>query len=374
MIRIVASGDHHFAEGARWDECLRVHDWIAGAVESLQPDLVFSGGDLFDRRSTARERNAVASWLQRLGEVAPVLVTRGNHDEDLELLGRLRATHPIEIEQAASVHYLGGVAVAAMAWPRRSQLAARAGSSALVEDAARDALRDVLRGLGDELAGFSPHVPRVLLGHFMIDGAITSTGQPLIGAEMNVGLADLGLARADVTIAAHIHRPDFWMHDGAPIIYTGSPFRTAFGEIESKSILVVDVELDEDGSRRVEWRRVPTPAAPMLLVDDGSVPADSYVRGAEIRLRYEVAADEREGGRRRAEEQREALLARGAARVVIDEVVLSVTRARASEVTTASTLADKLRVYWRARGEELGAEREERLVVRAGELEEVSAA
>lgn len=387
MIRIVATGDHHFHEGTRWTECLRVHDWIADLVERERPDLVATGGDLFEARSTHRERAAAAAWLQRCAAVCSVIATRGNHDEHLALFGELRAAHPIIAEDAARVHVVetrsGPVAVAAVAWPSKGEMLARVADAGLEESdgRARDALRAVLRGLGQQLATHDG--PRVLLGHFMVDGSVAANGQPLIGMPLNVGLDDLGLARADVTIMAHIHRAQEWTYEGRPILYTGSPYRCNYGEGDEKSVALITID-----GRAVTVERVPTPATRMLLVegeyvdnDCGYEPRDVrsivlhtarlVVRDAEIRLRYLVEAHEREPARASAEAWRRRWLGDGAVSVKLDEQVVATSTARVPEIATAVTLADKLRVLHARDG--VQADASARVIALAGELEEEAA-
>lgn len=381
-MKIIASGDHHFDMHSRWSECQRIHDWIADLVETERPDLFASGGDLYERASTPTERAAVAAWLTRIAAVCPVVIAKGNHDRDLDLtlLAQLATVHPIIVEERAAVHYVAGFAIATVAWPSRSSLLAMAGDAAGADETAHAALRAVLLGLGAEMRDHQG--PRVLLGHFMIDGSVTSTGQPLIGHAMNVGLADLGVVGADITIAAHIHAPQAWEFDTRPILYTGSPFRTSFGETEAKSVVVA--EWDEAGV--MTWRRVETPAAPMLHVTGevrelGGVlrlvsedyPEDAEVQGAEVRVRYRVDADQRELGRREATEVAAALTEAGAVHVQVEEVVIPTTRARAPEVAAAPGLADKLRAYWDARGTTPNEERAAELVRKAEGLDEEAA-
>lgn len=268
-MRILASADHHFeASGARWAECLRVHAWIAEQVEELQPDLFLSGGDVYERASTPIEREAVADWLRRIAEVCPIVVAKGNHEKGLDdlLLGRLETRHPVIVEEGVGVHLVAGAAVAVVAWPDLADLAAELPAGASLADAARAHLQGVLRGLGQELAEHAG--PRILLGHLQVSGSKVSTGQPLApGSEVDVALADVALAGADVSIFGHIHLPQDWEFDGSPIIYPGSPYRTSFGEAEEKSIVLLDIKHGlrwGDGSK---WSRIVTPAAPMILLE-----------------------------------------------------------------------------------------------------------
>ena len=137
------------------------------------------------------------------------------------------------------------------------------------------------------------------------------------------------------------------------------------------------------------WQRIPTPCAQMHLINARIESMEcpeigSNVRGmvldhalddddvdaSEIRLRYEIAADERDLGRREAESLRDAWLQRGAVAVKLEEVVIATTRARAPEVAAAQGLADKLRAYWAARDDVPEDDREERLLTMAYQAEE----
>ena len=384
-MKILASGDHHFdARSKRWEECLRIHEWIADLVEREQPDAFLSAGDIYERASTPVEREAVATWLTRIADVCPVVIAKGNHDrpEDVALMRRLKARHPVIVEEACGVHVVGGLAVATVAWPSKASLLAMLGrdvDTAGADDAARAALQDVFRGLAAELDAKAAGLPRVLLTHAMVDGSRVSTGQPLYGMELRVGLEDLALARCPLVVCGHVHAPQGWSFGDVEVVYTGSPFRTAYGELEEKSVLFAEWV---DGNHTCS--RIPTPAQPMVLLEwrweDGVFMAGAEevhendwpaLEGADVRLRLHVAADQRDAARSAAASSRDLLLAKGAARVTVEEVVEAKARARAPEIAEATSTAEKLAVLWTARGEQLG-EREPRVLGKLGELEEAS--
>lgn len=354
--RIGVIADSHFDLRSRWDECVRVHDWIADDGAARGVDLWVHTGDIYERASTPEERRTVAAWFQRLTEHAPAVVVRGNHDVplDLAILARLQTRHPLIVEEAAGVHVVAGVAVGALAWPQEAAIVALARSIAEGDLLAADALRAVLRHLGSELDRVGEGLPRVLVAHAMARGSETSTGQPLRGCDFELGLEDLALARADFYALGHIHKGQSWTH-GAPIVYPGSPRRTAFGEIEQKGYLIVDAE-----PGKAAWELVPTPCAPMYLVDDAwngetgrfdkewaGVPENP--EGAEIRLRYDVDVEHRPAAAQAAENVRSYLLQMGAANVKCDPVPRPTSAARAPEVALAKGVGDKLLALWKAR-------------------------
>jgi len=321
---ITASGDLHCDETNRFDEFVRVHKWVAEQVAKEKPAAHLIPGDVYERGSTPREREAAAECIQAVADVCPVVITRGNHDRitDLLVLGRLKTKHPVIVVESCGFFEVGGLRLAAIAWPNRASIAAMIGDPVApdaIDDVARELLRGVLRKLGT-------HDPHVLMGHFMVDGSkVSEHGQPRCGLELNIPLSDLGMARAAITIMGHIHCPQEWTWNERPILYTGSPFRNDFGETETKSIVVADVN-----DHGVEWSRLVTLARQMLLGEDewgvgpngdqgflvgwhGLDPALAV--GADVRLRYKVSSDMLEPAKLAAAEVEADLYRRGAALV-----------------------------------------------------------
>ena len=70
MLRLAHIADSHFDETSRFDECVHVHDWIAADIIARGADLIVHSGDVYERKSTPRERIAVARFFQALATVA----------------------------------------------------------------------------------------------------------------------------------------------------------------------------------------------------------------------------------------------------------------------------------------------------------------
>jgi exonuclease SbcD len=368
VTRIAVVADSHFCETSRFEECIRLHDEIAEWVETHRPDAVVHAGDIFERRSTPRERVAVANWLQRVAAVCPVAVVRGNHDaeEDVAFMARLQSARGIHAVERPDIVTVREVDLLLLPWPRKSVLLAAMPGASMEEadEAAKFALRSVLLGLRGEST--APH--RLLVSHAMVRGSMTSHGQPLVGMEMELGLEDLALAECNAYALGHIHMQQRWDVGGAPAFYPGSPRRTAFGEVEEKGFVVVDVE-----ARSTEFVRLS--ATPMVLVETEWVPehiglpGDVVVPaamaevpvpplgGAEVRFRYRVGADQREAARSAAAAWRDTALLEGAVNVKVEEVVDATTRARAPEVAQARTLREQLEAYWATKGKDPGERR-----------------
>jgi len=273
MTRVAIIADSHFDESSRFDECCEIHEWIARDVALRDVDLVLHSGDVFERKSTPRERLAVRDWLRQVTEHAPVCMVRGNHDapRDLALFDALETRCPIRVVEGAELVSFGGfdcgrgIDVACMAWPRKAELLSRLGdvSDEQGDQIAVNELRNVLRGLGVQRAPEPLERPLIFLGHVQTRASRVSTGQPLVGCDFELGLEDLALVGADFYALGHVHLGQEWTIDDAPVVYPGSPRRTAFGETEPKGYVVADF----DQGRLVGWERVETPARQMILLE-----------------------------------------------------------------------------------------------------------
>lgn len=369
-MKIAFVADSHFAEDSRFGECVRLHNWIAEDAAARGCKALLHGGDLYERRSTPREREAVAQWVHHLADMGCNLVAvRGNHDApgDVHYLRHLES-EPDVLEVPGMVTWaIPGVTIACLPWPSRAGILAQAQSREDGEQTIQEAMRSVLLGLGSEAREAGN--PVLFLGHCMVRDSRTSTGQPLVGCDLEVGLEDLALVGADAYLLGHIHLHQHWEINGAPCIYPGSPRRTAFGESEAKGYVVLDVEPGQP----VRWEFVEAPATPMvdvqgkwetdyvnlsggpvvpfLALNDSAHCQASNLAGAEVRLRYHVEAAHREAAKVEAAEVAASYLAAGAVSVKVEEQVAATTRARAPEVAMAPTVPEKLRALWAARGE-----------------------
>ena len=390
VTRLAFTADSQVDDRSRFEEHARVMNFIVRDAEARGCETLLHGGDVFERRSTERERAAVAEWINDAGIV---YIVAGNHEAVGEVEELQHSCGALAFESPRVEWYEGFGAIAFLPWPRRaslrSWLRARDGKDPSIEETdqtAREMLRDVLRGFARSFRTIPVDVPRILLGHVEVEGFTSDSDQPAIGGGIPLSVEDLMLAEADIVLLGHIHKPQSWVGrraDGVevPVIYAGSPRRTSYarGELKEKGYVVVEFD-----GRKPTWTRVPTPATPMHLVEvayevrespaggtSGMFVGDAFpdeVTGAEIRFRYTVAADRRVEAAHAAAEMRNRALARGAREVKVEESVLASTRARSPEIAAAVTMQEKLSVFLRGLGVE--PDREARLLALAGEIEQ----
>jgi exonuclease SbcD len=364
-VKVAIVADTHADETRGLDDHDRIMAWTVDDAAERGCELMLHAGDVWERRSTPRERRSVADWTQYAASRCPLVVVAGNHDDplDIEWLGRLRSDRGIQSVVAPHVVRAAGLAIAALPWPRKGGVLGASESRDQADAVAR-------QGLGSILAGMGACSPDILLAHVMLRGSRTSVSQPpLVGQDLELGLDDLGRANAGLYALGHIHLHQTWEIDGAPVAYPGSPRRCNYGETETKGYIVA--ERGPDGTWRLE--HVPTPTAPMVHVDVEYVPGTGYTLGAveqgsDVRVRYSVAAEHREAARAAAEAYRDRLLAAGAARVTLEARTVVQRTARAPQVARANTVAEQLGAYWTASDGPPGADRP-RLLGRVAALE-----
>jgi exonuclease SbcD len=350
-MRILHLADlHEKLTGPRTDECRRILDMIPEQAREAKPDVIIVAGDVYDRRSTPEERLYLASIFSALDDVAPVFAISGNHDdpEDLRLFHEWRPT--IRVITEPTITSYENLNLAFLPWPSLGHLAAAIGPQVSIaerREVAKAALIDVLRGF--KALRLDPPSPSLLVAHMPVTGASMDSGQPVSGGEEIALSADelLECGAAGVALG-HIHlRQQMRTGDGRPVWYAGAPFRGSFGEAAGeKGGLLWDWI---DGA----WKVTPwdVPARPMVLVeaqyaDDTFVVSEhDTLKAAEVRLRIEFPADQREAARERAEAWKRLAEAADALSVTIEERPISVSRTRCAEIEKARTIADKLTAW-----------------------------
>jgi DNA repair exonuclease SbcCD nuclease subunit len=376
-MRAAVIADTHIDQHKRFEETKRLLAWQAADACERGCTATLHCGDVYERKSTPLDREAASDWCQAVTEYGPLVIVRGNHDavDDLPLLAKLDSANPIIVVETAAVVEVAGALIACVAWPRKAALLAATGAEGheAGEAMAAEALRNVLRGLGDELAEHDG--PTALLMHAMVRDSVTSTGQPLVGCDLEVGLDDLALVGADAYLLGHIHMQQHWQIGAAPCIYPGSPRRCNFGEIEPKGYVVV--EWDDATGELVGWDFVEMPTTPMMHIEatwraeTSSLWTEDDVdcRGAEVRLRYTTPSDARAAARADAEQKRRELLDDGALSVKLEERVLLEQRTRGDAIPVRASLVEKVEAFWAAKRFEPG-DRREALTAKVRWLEE----
>lgn len=265
MPRFVCAGDIHLGAGAdlglapgeRLAEQEAVLEQIVATANELEAPLVWLGDAWQNRRPTPAEILAFRRPLRKLnGELIGIA---GNHDLEAferptgyDLLSDL-AGDDQAIATAPGILRVSGASFCRLPWAPPGRLVA------LEEGGDRDALNhrlaeglvEIARGLFARAGGDGSNWPRILLAHWSVGGAETTTGIPSeLFREPVLPLEDLAAIGFDAIVLGHIHKPQILTvapaaSNGHPttIFYVGSPMPLSFGEAESEHVVwLLDTE------------------------------------------------------------------------------------------------------------------------------------
>lgn len=392
-MRIVCIGDTHLGPGPRnVDKRAAIDQILREQIETRVFAWIWLG-DVNHARMTIDDRNWLAERLQQMAERAPVVIVRGNHDQDreLDIFARLKAPFPIHVINEPTVlalgsQYMPGVfsreavsgvrtplAVAVLPYPFRGGLVSAGASTEQVLDDGRHALAVICAEMGQQLTDARVRgLPTLMVGHLNVGGSIASTGQPQIGREIELDPASLAAFGDCPKVLGHIHKAQ--AVGGA--VYAGSVSPGDWGEVEIKRYLVVDYALD--GQPPV-LTSIPLASRPLFHVEgtltregfEGQVlngpgglpqPAPTTWAGCDVRVRYRFAASERDIL------DPEVVRAgfREAHTLQLDPVAVPDRALRAPAVARATTLAAKLEAWAEANGEGVDATVLDRLALLDG--------
>ncbi|HET6373225.1 MAG TPA: metallophosphoesterase [Candidatus Polarisedimenticolia bacterium] len=372
-LKVAHASDLHCCERNRLDDWIALHQVLVDQVASAGCKLALLTGDLFHAKSTPAERNAMAGFLQKLAEICPVAIIKGNHDAagDLDIFGQLEAPHPIAVLTRVTTSedplvYEGydfsvgngkpdDVTVIALPWFDKAHLVAgldptvdaEASRNLTIETAQQ--MLTLLRA--QATAARSRGELPILAGHVLVAGSETSTGQTLIGTTVELSPADLLEVGAEYAALGHIHLPQEW--HGGRVAYAGSTWAQNFGEDHPHGWRLVTFEdgrfvssvLQELPSRRIVLLEADCTEG-ILSVDDSSVRTGDLVR-YRYRVRPEDLATVDEDAIVRA------LLAQGAAAVKLEAVIVQEARVRSEAIVTATSSWEKVEAYLSAKGIEI---------------------
>ncbi len=386
-------GDVHLHNGHLYEEIVKCCLYILARAREERPDLIIIPGDIFDlyrdncglRIGTPATLFA-ADFLRCLAEIAPVVIITGtlSHDPQhaIEIFTRLHTECPVRtvtsLEQIGIVegkfvsinsnniqeYVESGLLMAVISClpsVTKASVIAQLNLSGIDEGnrATEELVRDVFQawGVTNGIARQSG-VPAIFAGHCTVKGSVTSTGQKMIGKELEFGVADLKLTNCDIYCLNHIHKAQ---KINSNIFYSGSITRLDHGETEHKGVFFH--EFSREGA--IESRFVETPARVMKTVSatDGGLPDDSLLEGIQkgdiVRIRFTVREDELP----KVDEQalKKAAIARGAIDVTFDKDIVPIQRVRSEGISKLRTLHEKLTAWGVNAGENITDSLKEKL-------------
>lgn len=393
MFTVPVIGDAHFKQDARQPDRLASVDQIIRECLVLPVGLWAVPGDLYDAGSDVFSRNAWGDRMRQMANIAPVVACYGNHDRDgdLYLLSQIGATWPIYVvdrPQTIDVATPQGqtVTVFVLPYPHPSGFVAAGTPTGDVVAIARNALDAIFMDAGARLhAAREAKRPTLFIGHANVGGSKMSTGQPLIGKEIELDEQLLMRLGDCPKVLNHIHLPQ----EIGGAILTGSITAMSWGETEAKRYVRIDYDVEqatdvlaqlrgaglfaEMQSAPWQWKALSCPLnTPQLVlvnarfenmtftydIDPSTVAATAHVR---VRVRFpETERQFFEYGKSQVVEAFAHVQ-----KLQIEPICETDRGLRAPEVAAAQTLPEKLKAWCDANGEAVP----EHLEAAVGDLE-----
>lgn len=392
-MKVLHFADVHLHNGRLDEEITKCCLYILSLAREETPDLIIISGDIFDLyrdncglRLGSNATLFAADFVRCLAEIAPVIITTGTLSHDpphaVDIFTRLQTVFPVhtatKLEQIGlckgefiTVHpdtvkaYEKDLQIVVSCVPSvtKATIIAELGLSQIDESnrATEEIVRDVFQAWGiTNSKAKNMHIPTLLAGHCTVRGSVTSTGQKMVGKELEFGTNDLKLTNCDIFCLGHIHKAQ---KINGTIFYSGSITRLDHGETEEKGVFFHEFEY----GKPVISRFVKTPARVMksVSVAEGEIPGasllDTIEEGDAVRIRYSIREDELS----KIDEQAliRAALKKGAASVTFDKEIIAVNRVRSEGISTLSSLEDKLAAWGEMTGQTVGTSLKEKLSV-----------
>ncbi len=373
-MKILHCGDIHFRNDLV-DEISKCADFMVDTAKKENVNLSIIAGDLFNERHTYDSEAFMyaVSFIKKLSEVSPVYVLKGTNSHDgtsIKFLETLNTGHPVYVaEEIGYTMFLTdfktvdyeklitglkkGVYASAiiLSIPPVSKANLLAHGDNGMEESRLDtieALRNVLQmfGMIVEEARYAD-IPVILVGHLTVTGSTLSTGQQMVGRDIELGAGDLRMAFADLVCLGHIHKVQSW----GEIFYSGSLTRLNFGEEEAKGFWIHELS----GNNLTSSRFIETPARKMITVDLDNESTETELanipEGACVRIKYQTTEDKVHTFDELS--LKENLLNAGASEIKIEKTVIPVERVRAEGVSKLNSVEEKLRKWAETTGIEI---------------------
>jgi DNA repair protein SbcD/Mre11 len=308
MTRILHISDWHV--GASLYRCDRAADHDAVLEETIQhasdhaPDLILHTGDVFDALMPGhRAMRQGIDALQRLGEIAPVVVLAGNHDHPrlFDVFARLagpsaRVTFvprvlPPDAGGILDIAATGGerIRIAPVPFIHQNRFVDWFGDDTRIHATYADKLRAINRALHEGLVKGYDASADVLLyaAHLHVAGAVLGGSERRVHVTEEYATSAGSLPAVSYAALGHIHRPQD-IEGTVTASYAGSPLALDFAERdEAKSVVLVECE----PGRPAQIKRLPLSSARHLKLLKGSLAEVEAAAGAVSDAIVKVVVD-----------------------------------------------------------------------------------
>jgi exonuclease SbcD len=366
-LKLLHTADNHFGNKKELlNEAVTVTDFIVNIASEEKPDLAMITGDLYDERVMLDSPAALAgiSFVRRLAAICTVLIIKGTELHDFDSLDALQGLSNVTI--VSDLRQVGFHRDYGIFDHTSSDLAPHAVISCLpslsksflvsLGKAAMAADEEIVALVGQFLKNWGvanrrlteKGVVTIVGGHGTIAGAVTSTGQVMLGHDLTYGTDDLAAAQADYVGFGHIHKAQ----KVGPAWYCGSSGRVDAGEKEPKGFNIVELAPGVQSEPRFTL----TPARQFLVEELGFDPTADDWKAQLLTMKAQLEAApnpdklvpkikvvlSETNATNVTRKEVEAILGR---EVIFDKEVVPIERSRAEGISKVSAARDKF-IKW----------------------------
>lgn len=195
----------------------KLYEKLRGENDSKGPDVIVVAGDIFDNKMRASAHNLedVAKFLSTLADIAPVILTAGNHDTNCLTPGSLDLLSPLITEHSR-------LQPPRLIYQRNSGRFTAHGIDWVVKATDGDMPAELILATLDNDTQVSKN-PSILLFHEEVNGALLPNGTILENYKLNVN----DFAKFTAVMGGHIHKRQMIAPNAA---YCGSLVQQNIGE------------------------------------------------------------------------------------------------------------------------------------------------
>ena len=240
-------------------EYLSALDCVVDAVEVYQPDVVLFAGDAFKTRTPSPTLvGHLSERFQAMADVAPVICVVGNHDRQkggsgkrhaIDILSELHASYEIFVLDTVECLCTDTMCVITLPWFYEDEVS----------------LPQVCQMIDAALEKAPPDLPKVLLGHAEVEGAVYNDAYVAsfsLGGKGIVYPLSLLTEDFDYVALGHVHRYQA-LSQNPPVVYCGAIERVTWADRdEPKGFVTAEVSLGRAG-----WKFHDSHAREMVQID-----------------------------------------------------------------------------------------------------------
>jgi exonuclease SbcC len=357
------------------ERCLH---YIVATAYKEKPDLIINAGDTFDSqhiKADSISAKLIFRIFKDLADIAPMAVLIGTplHDgQTAEILSYIKARYPVWVSTKPEQLYLAegdlNTDLAKLDAPTQAPVEAvislcpaptkqffNTNSDIKGSDA------EIATEMSKMFAGFAAQaeaykiVPHILVGHWNTTGSLISETQSLTGVDIEISRDQMALANADLVCLGHIHKPQKLEPN---IFYSGSIYRTNWGETEDKGFYIHEIHDDMKNPNKREWslesRFIETPTRKLIKLDadltedcafeelDITLYSESADNLKDAHLRIELKVYQDEAQKVDTERIKNFFLSGGAKEVDVKLIRVPRENVRSKNILKLSTLREKL--------------------------------